>query len=58
MRAVTKAQGFGRSLQIAAENLTEHSTGDDKVFAISRKIEPVGPRPFIRGEVVEEALNL
>jgi hypothetical protein len=58
MRAVVKGQAFGCSMQVAAEDGAEHSTSNDKVLAVSLKIEPLRPLFFIRGKVVEEALNL
>jgi hypothetical protein len=58
MRAVAEGQAFGRSLQVAAEDGPEHSTSDDKVLAVSLKMKPLGPRLFIRSQVVAEALNL
>jgi hypothetical protein len=58
MRAVAKGQAFGHSVQVAGEDGPEHSTSDDKVLAVSLKIKPLSPRLFIRGQVVEESLNL
>jgi len=58
MRAVAKGQGLGRAIQVEAEDGPEHSTSDDKVLAISRKIKPRSLRLLIRSKVVEEALNL
>jgi hypothetical protein len=58
MRAVAKGQGFGRAIQVAAEDGPEHSTSDDKVLAIPLEIKPLSPRLFIRGKVIEEALKL
>jgi hypothetical protein len=58
IRAIAKGQAFGHSIQVAAEDGPEHSTSDDKVFAISLIIKPLSPRLFIRSKGVEEALNL
>jgi hypothetical protein len=58
MRAVAKGKAFGRSLQVAAEDGAEHSASDDKVPAVSLKMKPLGPRLFVRSQVVEVALNL
>ena len=58
MRAVAKGQAFRRPIQVAAEDSPEHAASDDKVLAISLKIKPLGPRLFIRGKGVEEAINL
>jgi hypothetical protein len=58
MRAVVKGQAFGCSMQVAAEDGPEHPTSGDKVLAVSLKIKLLRPHVFIRGKVVEEALNL
>jgi hypothetical protein len=58
IRVVAKGQASGLSIQVAAEDGSEHSTSCDKVLAVSPKIEPLRPRLFIRGKIVEEALNL
>jgi hypothetical protein len=58
VRAIAKGQASWRSVQVVAEDGPEHSTGDDKVVAVSLKVKPFGPRLFIRSKVLEEALNL
>jgi hypothetical protein len=58
MRAVAKGQAFRRTIQVTAEDGPEHPTSGDKVLAISLKIKLLCSHVFIRGKVVEEALNL
>jgi hypothetical protein len=58
IRVVAKGQALGLSIQVAAEDGPEHSTGGDKVLAVSLKTKPLRPRLFIRSKIVEEALNL
>jgi hypothetical protein len=41
---------LGRSVQVKAENLSEHAASDDKAFAIYRKVKLPRPRLFIFGK--------
>jgi hypothetical protein len=58
MRAVAKRQASGHAIQDAPEDGPEHTTRDDKMLAIPGKIKLLSPRLFVRGKIVQEALNL
>jgi len=47
MRTVAEGQAFWRSVQVEAEDSPEHSTSEDKVFAVSLEVKPLGTRLFI-----------
>jgi len=44
---VAEGHGLGSSVQVKAENLSEHTASDDKAFAIYRKVKLSSPRLFI-----------